>query len=207
MSSAESTTRDRILDAALARLEVAGPDGRGARMSDVAQAAGVSRQAVYLHFSNRAALLTAAARRLDEIHDIDAALAASRAASSGAARLDAFITAWAGHLPKIYGVARALLAMRARDADAAAAWEDRMAALRQGCAAAAAALAADGALDPEWTEAEATDLLMALLSVRGWEELVCDRGWPQARYLEAMKRVARRIATRPSGRDAGEHPR
>ena len=58
---APNPTPARILDAALALLREGGP----VRMSDIAKAAGVSRQAVYLHFPTRAQLLIAAARRLD----------------------------------------------------------------------------------------------------------------------------------------------
>jgi AcrR family transcriptional regulator len=106
------------------------------RMSDIAKAAGLSRQAVYLHFPNRADLLISATKHLDEKVGIDASLAESRAAATGAERLSAFIRAWAGHLPVIYPVGRALMAMMDTDAEARAAWENRMAAVRHGCAAA-----------------------------------------------------------------------
>jgi AcrR family transcriptional regulator len=43
-------------------------------MSDIAKAAGLSRQAVYLHFPNRAELLISATKHLDEKVDRRAAL-------------------------------------------------------------------------------------------------------------------------------------
>ncbi len=55
MSSENIETRTRILDATVRMLEEQG--GRGVRMGDIAKAAGISRQAVYLHFSSRAELL------------------------------------------------------------------------------------------------------------------------------------------------------
>ena len=69
MSSASAPTAEKILDAALALLEArpAGP----VRMSDIARAAGISRQAVYLHHPTRGQLLVAAARRLDVVKDVD----------------------------------------------------------------------------------------------------------------------------------------
>ena len=42
----------------------------------------------------------------------------SREATTGVARLDAFIEAWTAYLPIIYPSARALLAMRETDEDA-----------------------------------------------------------------------------------------
>ncbi|MEO1505580.1 MAG: helix-turn-helix domain-containing protein, partial [Pseudomonadota bacterium] len=85
MSSAESDTRTRILQAAWRLLE---EGAAGVRMSDIAKAAGVSRQAVYLHFPTRAKLLIDTTRYVDEVKNIDDRLAASRAAT-GIDRLDA----------------------------------------------------------------------------------------------------------------------
>lgn len=187
MSSEKTPTRDRILKAAVARLEAG--DGGSARMSDIAKAAGISRQALYLHFPTRAELLVAATRHLDAVHDIDGRLVASRTAERGTERLAAWVAAWGGYIPEIHGVARALIAMKDTDAEAGAAWTDRMEAMREGCRAAVAALAADGALAPG-SEAEATDLLWTLLSVQTWEHLRLDCGWSQEAYLAAMQRLA-----------------
>lgn len=194
MSSESPDTRARILDAALALLEAGG--GAGVRMSDIARAAGVSRQAVYLHFENRADLMVAALRRLDERLGIEARLAESRAAPSGEARLMAWIAAWGGYLPEIAGVARAVLAMRGGDAAAAAAWDDRMAAMRAGCAAALRDLERDGALAPGWDHGAATDLLWTLLSVPAWELLTGGCGWRQDAYVARMQDAALRLFLR-----------
>ena len=84
----------------------------------------------------------AVTRHLDEEKDIDARLAKSRTADTGTAWLAAFIAVWGNYIPETLGVARALMAMADSDAEARAAWDDRMAAVRQGCAAAVAALGA-----------------------------------------------------------------
>ena len=83
-----SDTRSRILEAAWKLLE----DGAGSevRMSDIAKKAGISRQAVYLHFPKRADLLIAVTRYIDEANEVDARLAASRGAATGVERLDVF---------------------------------------------------------------------------------------------------------------------
>lgn len=188
MSRKNPNTRTRILDAAWTLLESGA--ARGVRMSDIAKAAGISRQALYLHFPSRAELLVATTRHVDEVKDVDARLAESRAAT-GSARLDAFIAAWGGYIPEVQGVLRALAAMMETDAEARAAYDDRMAAVRHGCAAAVAALGSEGGLAPDLSETEATDLLWALLSVETWGRLTRDCGWSQTRYIEVLQQTAR----------------
>lgn len=190
MSSHNPETRTRILESALTLLETG--EANGVRMADIAKHAGISRQAVYLHFPNRAELLIAATRHLDEIKEVDTRLARSRAAHSGTERLDAYIDAWGGYIPEIYGTAKALLALKDSDAAAAEAWNGRMQAHREGCAAAVAALKKDGRLLPGLRPQEATDLLWTLLSVRNWEHLTIECDWRQKAYIETIKRLATR---------------
>ena len=68
--------------------------GQGVRLSDIAQAAGISRQAVYLHFSSRAELLVATVRYVDQVHDLDERLSGLRQASGGLETLQAFVDFW-----------------------------------------------------------------------------------------------------------------
>lgn len=187
MSRNASDTRTRILACTCNLLE---SGDKKVRMSDIAKAAGISRQALYLHFPTRAELLVAATRHIDSIKNVDALLAASRAATSGQERLLAYVKAWGRYIPEIYGMSVALRAMRANDAEAAAAWDDRMQAVRHGCAAAIQALAADKTLRPDLSEDVATDLLSTLLSVENWEHLVRDCGWSQTDYERQIGRLA-----------------
>ncbi len=161
------------------------------RMGDIAKAAGISRQALYLHFPTRAELLTETARHVDQAKGIDERLAESRTAPSGVDRLDAFISAWGNYIPEIAGLARALMAMQDTDEAARTAWADRMDAVRQGCAAAVEAIQTDGQLAPPLSPEKATDLLWTLLSVRNWQQLTGECGWTQAEYLEGMRRLSR----------------
>lgn len=186
MSSKNLNTHDKILTACWKLLETSGTQ---TRMSDVAKEAGVSRQAVYLHFPNRAELLIATTRYIDEVKDVDGRLAKSRAAK-GQARLDAYIEAWGNYIPEIYGAGRALMALYDTDAEAAAAWDDRMAAVRHGCEAAIAALSGSGELAKNMPKTKAIDLLWTLLSVRNWEQLTQTCGWSQADYIAHTKRAA-----------------
>ena len=187
MSSQNIPTRDRILKSTWQLLEVG--NGNAVRMSDIAKAAKISRQALYLHFPNRADLLTATTRYLDEVHDIDAKLAKSRSAASGTERLEAWVETWGNYIPTIFGVAKALMAMQETDEEAAAAWNDRILAIRDGCEKAVQALKADGKLTENMSEEEATDLLLTLLSVRNWEQLRITCNWTQDRYIDMMQQL------------------
>lgn len=189
MSSKNIETQTRILDATVRMLEDHG--GRGVRMADIAKAAGISRQAVYLHFASRTELLVAATRHLDEILDVDRRLAPSRAATSGVERLSLYIECWAHYIPEIYGVAKALLLAQDTDEAAAAAWKDRMLAMRDGCRAAIDALHSDGTLASGWTPKIATDALWTMLLVPNWENLTVECGWSTQEYVRWMQIVAR----------------
>ena len=191
MSTAKTGTQEKILQATLSMLENDG--GSAVRVGDIAKQAGISRQALYLHFPTRAELLVAAARYLDDVKGVDDRLAASRSADSGEQRLAAFIEAWGNYIPEIYGVGRALMAMQDTDEAACQAWADRMAAVREGCAAAVKALEKDGALAPDTTPGGATDLLWTMLSVRNWEQLTQDCGWSQKDYVAGLQRMAKRL--------------
>jgi AcrR family transcriptional regulator len=187
MSRDSSDTRARILDCTWNLLE---SGDKKVRMTDIAKAVGISRQALYLHFPTRAELLIATTRHIDTVKNVDVRLVDSRAATSGRDRLTFFIKAWGGYIPEIHGLSVALRSMRDSDAEAAAAWDDRMRAVRHGCAAAVGALAADKMLRPDLNYEIATDLLWTLLSVENWERLVRDCGWSQTDYESQIKRLA-----------------
>ena len=187
MSSKSTETRTRILESAIATLEESG--GRGVRMADIAKATGISRQAVYLHFPSRAELLTAAFLHLGDTLDVDGRLAPSRAAT-GVARLEAYIAFWGEFLPEIYGVAKALMSAQDSDEAAAAAWRNRMTAMRDGCRAAIDALHANGLLAAQWTRPKATDALMALLQLPNWEYLTQECGWSTKEYIRRTQQMA-----------------
>jgi len=199
MSSASPDTRHRILQAATQLLEEGG--GSGVRMSDIARRAGITRQAVYLHFANRAELLIAATFHVDEIKDTATRLAPSRTAKTGTQRLEAFIAAWAGYIPEIYPIAKALMLMGPTDREAHLAWARRMQDMREGCEAAIEALKRDWALSTDYTVEDATDLLWTLLQVENWEHLTQACGWSQEKYADHVGRVARRqfVREKPDG--------
>lgn len=174
-------------------------NGRGIRMRDVAEAARISRQAVYDHFGSRAELMVATARYGDEVRGLDERLRRYRAATGGVERLEAFVEFWGNYLPEIHGIARALMAARETDEAVAAAWEDRMGVVREACRDIVERLRRDGALAPGWSLEEAADLLWAMLSVGNWESLTLERGWSAGRYVSRMQELAKRAFVRGAG--------
>src|ERR671920_891793 len=190
MSSGDPKTRTRILEATW-RLMV-GRDGRGVRMRDVAEEAGVSRQAVYDHFGSRAELMVATARYGDEVRGLEQRLAGYRAASGGVERLEAFVEFWGNYIPEIHRIARALLAARETDEAVAAAWDDRMGVVHEACRNIIEALHRDGTLASWWPRDEAADLLWTMLSIRNWEQLTIECGWTTNQYVGWMQELTKR---------------
>ena len=175
-------------------------NGQGVRMSDVAGAAGVSRQAVYDHFGSRADLMVATVRHGDEVLGLDERLRRYRAATGGTERLGAFVEFWGNYVPEIHGIAMALLAARETDEAVAAAWDDRMGVVYEACRDIAERLHRDGTLASGWSLEEAADVLWTMLSIRSWESLVLERGWPVRRYVGRMQELTKRAFVRGSQR-------
>lgn len=174
--------------------------GRGVRMRDVADVAGISRQAVYDHFGSRAELMVATARHGDEVRGLEERLVRYRAATGGVERLEAFIEFWGNYIPEIHGIARALFAARESDAAVAAAWDDRMRVVQEACRDIVGRLQGDGMLASGWSLEEAGDLLWTMLSIGNWENLTIERGWPVSLYVERMQMLSKRVFVREQER-------
>ena len=199
MSSEKNETRTKILKACLSLLEEGA--GSGIRMSDIAKRAGVSRQALYLHFQNRADLIIGATLLQDEEEGAQDALTPSRTAKSGRDRLSAFVRAWCNYIPTIYPMARTILHLMDRDEEVAKAWRKRMEDMREGCEAAIAMLADEDDLSDLFDPESATDMLWTMISVRSWELLVKERGWTQERFVLEIEASALRLFSKSSVED------
>lgn len=197
MSSDQGETRTRIL-AATRRLMEEKSDQK-VRMQDIARAAGISRQAVYLHFKSRAELLVATTHYVDELRDVDERIRRWEDATTGVERLEEWVEMWGNYIPEIYGVGKALLSVRETDEAAHLAWNERMTAVRIKCADTVEALEREGMLASEWTRKEAVDLLWSLLSLRSWELLTKECGWSTGQYVSSMKKLLRRTLVRDVG--------
>ena len=178
-------TRARILDTAWKLVQERGVGA--VTVADIAAAAGVSRQLVYVHFENRAGLLVAMARR----HDVRSGFAgrvAEAAELAPVAALERLLREWFAYLPEILPVARALEAAAVNGDDGGAAWRDRMGDLREVLAAAVDRIAAEGRLAAGWTPAAATDWVWARAQPSTFSHLVGDRAWPPGDYTERAVR-------------------
>jgi AcrR family transcriptional regulator len=191
MSSKKIETRTKILQATMEALEQ--HPGQSVRMGDIARGAGISRQALYLHFPSRTELLIEATLYKEELLDVERRLEPSRAAPTGKERLGRYIEFWGGFIPEIYPVGKSLMMAQDTDEDAAAAWRGRMEAMKDGCRAAIEDLYRDGDLADEWTRPKAIDTLWTMLLVPNWEHLTQACGWSPADYTKRMKIMARRL--------------
>jgi len=182
-----SSTRERILTAARELIE---QDGGAPNMSELARAVGISRQALYLHFPDRASLLLALAAHVDEHEDLQAGIAAVQAAPDAAGQIRAWAQMQAWRNPKIAPLARALDQARHTDQAASQAWRDRTGNRMRGAAAIIIRLREEGRLHPSWTTAEAATLLWELTSFRVWDDLVNESGLAPGRYVEMVTAAA-----------------
>jgi AcrR family transcriptional regulator len=194
MSSGESETRTRILEATRRLTEEY--RGQGVRMRHVAEAAGVSRQAVYDHFGSRAKLLVETTHYVDEVRGLEERRRHFREATTGVGRLEAYVEFWGNYIPEVYGMAKALMVARETDEAAAAAWDDRMSAVRESCRRTIEALHSDGMLAPEWSRDVAVVLMWTMLSIRNWESLTIECGWSTNQYVSRMQKLLKRTFVR-----------
>ena len=113
--------------------------------------------------------------------------------------MEACVEFWGNYIPEIHGIARALLAARENDEAVAAAWDDRMGVVYEACRDIVERLHRDGVLATGWSLEEAADVLWAILSIRSWESLVLERGWPVSRYVGRTQELSRRAFVRDAG--------
>jgi hypothetical protein len=121
-----------------------------------------------------------------------------REAENGIQALEAFVEFWGNYIPDIYGLAKALLISRDDDEAAAAAWDDRMDAVYQGCVRVVQQLESEGLLSPEWSVDEAADFFWAAFSVASWENLTIECGWSNDQFIERIQMVLKKALLRPT---------
>ena len=189
-SRGRDDTRGAILDAARALFETNGY--HGVALETVARRAGVSRQAIYLHFDSKAALLTALHQRVFEL-DVEPELRKVWACPDAGAGLDAFVTATAVVAPKILGLFVALESAARVEDVAGATFEPPREGRRAECLRMARWLADEGRLAPGVSPAQAGDLLFALASLQCYENLVVICGWSARRWTTWLRSSLRTL--------------
>ena len=197
-----SGVRERILAAAWEMVQ-AGRLG-DLTMAAVAQAAGVSRQTVYVQFGTRAGLLVQMVRERDASNPRGERVAAALAAPDPVEALLTLTRELAGWWREIHPVAQALYAAALTDEAARAAWDDRMAHLHEFSEQVVRRLADAGVLASGWEPALASDWLAAQLNPLGWLLLVEDSGWTQVLYEERMATTVRAVLLEPAATVAAD---
>lgn len=156
-------------------------------LDDVARAAGVSRQAVYLHFSNRAELLVQASDDMRRRIGFDDALAAVLGAATGDEALETLLRVHVRFQPRIVRALRAVEAERLRDPTVEKAWQSRPIRGKHTVRRVVERLHAEGRLADHWTVEDAAALLSALLSPATTADLTGRRGWSRSRLLGRLR--------------------
>lgn len=182
--SSISPAKARILETAVRLIRRRG--GADVSMAQIAKAAGISRQALYLHFPDRAALLLAVVHYVDDRRGLPAAVRDILGAPRGDAALRRLVTLQARSNPGLWALARAFDAVRRRDADAERSWQDRKANRLRGARHIVGQLKREGVLRRDLSASVAADLLWTLTSLRTWEDLVLERGWTARQYEQRM---------------------
>ncbi len=200
-------TRERLLDAAWSVAAERGVDEL--TLASVAARAGVTRQAVYLHFGNRSTLLVAMAKRFDRTSGFRRRLAAARAAAPRPA-LRRVLDAWFAYVPKILPVHRSLEAAALTGGVGADAYRDRMEEWRAALRIDVARLADAGLLARRWDVERAADWLWAQVHPTTFHHLVEGRGWSAAAaartIVETIERELLTDAARPAARARASRP-
>ena len=190
MSSDLSDTKKRILEATWELMEQR--RGQGVSMSDIANAVGISRQAVYLHFASRTELMIETTNYINEVKGLNERLTQFEAATTGIELLEACVDMWGNYIPEIYAMAKALIMTRETDEATAAAWNGCMSGLREACRETIEALANEGILAPVWSQQEAIEMFWTILSISNWEQLTIECGWSTEQYISWMKTLLKR---------------
>jgi AcrR family transcriptional regulator len=177
-------TRAALLAAARAILEEHGFEAL--TMTAVADRAGVTRRAVYMHFPTRAELVGALFDHVAATEGLAESVRGVWEAPDAAAALDR----WAAHLARYHvrllAVDRAVQRVWREDPDAAAHRKRVVAAKLANCRRLARRLADDGRLAAAWTVDSAADMLFALISSDMIEALIADRRWSRHRLEEHL---------------------
>ena len=191
MSSRRQRTRSKILESARRLLVERGYYGVG--LEEVARDAGISRQALYLHFKSKAELLVATAQYNDEMLRVPEILRQGREAKTALEALEAGGRAYGLIEPQIYDLASVIYSARRSDEAAEAAWQDRMAFRRENIRRDIGRLQKEGLLAKGWTVDEAADFVWALFSVHTYEYLVVERAWSIEQFVSRLLTVLRSV--------------
>lgn len=188
MNARSRRTRSALLAATRELLEEEGFETL--TMAAVAERAGVSRRAVYLHFPSRSELVGALFDFVTESEGLAASTRPVWDAPDAVTALDR----WARHLARFHSnvlsVTRAVEQMQQRDPDAAAHRRRYLREQLQACRKLARWLEAEKRLAPPWTVETAGEMLWALISTDMLDRLG-ERRWSQTKLADHLSLLLR----------------
>jgi AcrR family transcriptional regulator len=177
-------TRTALLSSAREILETRGFEAL--TMTAVAERAGVTRRAAYLHFATRAELIGALFDFVADTEGLEESLRRVWEAPDAVSALDE----WAAHLARYHvrllAVDRAVERVRHVDADAAAHRKRVVAEKLSNCRRLVSRLEQERRLARSWTEETASDMLFSLISSDMIEALTLDRRWSRRRLADHL---------------------
>lgn len=177
--SAEET-RQRIVEAAQELLSTTGYPH--VTLDDIAAAAGVSRQTVYVQLGSKSGVLQAVAEHIEQA-SLDGLLAVLFQAATPLEGLR-YALQRVAHFYDHYGdVLRTLHAQTVYDAVFAAMWQAKQHEIWGNTRRLVQWLEGERLLTREWSVDEATDLVWALSSFDSYVHLVGERGWSQEQFV------------------------
>jgi AcrR family transcriptional regulator len=158
-------------------------------MAAVAEGAGVTRRAVYLHFPSRADLVAALFDYVTEEEHLADSLSDVWSSPDSVAALDA----WAHHIARFHTrvmtVTRAVEQVHRTDPDAAAHRDRYLQEQLAACTRLASWLESEGRLAPGWSNQVASEMLWALISVEMFERLIIERHWSNGRLAKYLSQL------------------
>lgn len=179
-------TRRRILQAAWELLE---QQDAGVKLVDVADRAGVSRQAVYLHFGDRSGLLVALVDFIDVSLGAVQLRAHVHGGATGVESLQRWIETMSWYTAKIDRVTQVLESSQYQDEALAAAWRNRMGRRQQHIRSIVERIVAEGQLAKGWPVNAAVDLIYVITMPGAWRELTRELGWTAEQYSQHLTRL------------------
>ena len=188
MSSRRSQTRTQILDAARVLFEEHGYHGAG--LEAVGRKAGVSRQAIYLHFPSKSELLTAL-----HLHVFDTAVVPAvdrhpvTAAMPALEVLDATIAANVEVISSVWRIHEALATARRQHPEVDETLRPREEERYRELVDIGMRLEKEGELPPEIDVGTFADMYWGLMNVGTYRSLVIERNWSLEEYERWVRRT------------------
>lgn len=179
-------TRTRILEAAWKLVE---ESGAGIRLANVAERAGVSRQALYLHFGDRSGLLMALVDYVDKSQGWSELRSHIFGAPSGVESLRRWVEAMGSYTARIDQITQAVEANQYQDEAIADAWRKKMSGRQSMILTMMERISGEGALAAEWDVVDAANVVYVYTMPGPWRELTRELGWSIEKYASTVWRL------------------